>query len=416
LKKWLLSFIALSGLEDEIDSAAIQILSPILFLPKMDSSHPASLYSFPTSNTHNPGFPCTMCNKRVSTKDNLRRHMMRHTGEKPYACHLCNYRSIQKNHLQGHIFHNHGRTELETMRTIEIPTPGKKLGGRGAERVRNVKFPFGPYRCELCNVGFKKNDNLQRHNQKRHKDLLGSGNSVAFEVQPILTLPFPPEAKHNQAKTKAGQGRGKKRKESPSVAPHPLAYHPCPVCSKLFRSQERLRLHLLTHGGTGIRPYPCSECGKVYRQKYHLKRHVINTHYSSSATKLLSPSSTYKPTSSYLMSAGRNHHRGSSAPVSCLICARVLCNVDSLRRHILIHQGIKPFACECCGETFRQKHHVTSHMRRHTTTHSNSSMDPGVEEEGQGDKQQTKHQGCVQVGTGLGGSGNSGFMNSMVGY
>ena len=47
-------------------------------------------------------FPCTICGKLFWSKADVRRHMVVHTGEKPYKCDLCGKRFNQKAHLKCH--------------------------------------------------------------------------------------------------------------------------------------------------------------------------------------------------------------------------------------------------------------------------------------------------------------------------
>nr|XP_045582622.1 zinc finger and BTB domain-containing protein 49-like isoform X12 [Procambarus clarkii] len=46
---------------------------------------------------------CPYCPYSASQKNILRAHIRRHTGEKPYACPLCSYRAIQKSTLKAHL-------------------------------------------------------------------------------------------------------------------------------------------------------------------------------------------------------------------------------------------------------------------------------------------------------------------------
>ncbi len=49
-------------------------------------------------------FSCDICEYRTGDHNSLRRHKMRHSGQKPYQCPFCTYASIQsaayKNHVQ----------------------------------------------------------------------------------------------------------------------------------------------------------------------------------------------------------------------------------------------------------------------------------------------------------------------------
>ena len=63
-----------------------------------------------TLNTKNVGGPdsnskfhCDICMKSFVSKRNVQRHMLSHTGEKPWMCEFCFKRFRQKPHLEQHV-------------------------------------------------------------------------------------------------------------------------------------------------------------------------------------------------------------------------------------------------------------------------------------------------------------------------
>lgn len=50
----------------------------------------------------------------------------------------------------------------------------------------------------------------------------------------------------------------------------------------------------------------------------------------------------------------------------CNICGNLFSEMSSLRRHMRIHKGIKPYQCQLCGRCFRQGNQLKTHMRVHT--------------------------------------------------
>lgn len=51
---------------------------------------------------------------------------------------------------------------------------------------------------------------------------------------------------------------------------------------------------------------------------------------------------------------------------SCLLCKSCFSGLKAFQNHLLIHDGKRPFACDKCSKTFRQRGHCDSHQRIHT--------------------------------------------------
>lgn len=63
--------------------------------------------------------------------------------------------------------------------------------------------------------------------------------------------------------------------------------------------------------------------------------------------------------SSSSLSAKRNGKEG----YSCHVCRKVFTSSSNLAVHSMIHSGTKPFKCDLCSWSFRQKAHLQKHMR-----------------------------------------------------
>lgn len=52
--------------------------------------------------------------------------------------------------------------------------------------------------------------------------------------------------------------------------------------------------------------------------------------------------------------------------LKCDYCGQIFLNFSSLRQHVLIHTGEKPFECNICHRSFNRSGNLTVHMRQHT--------------------------------------------------
>lgn len=50
----------------------------------------------------------------------------------------------------------------------------------------------------------------------------------------------------------------------------------------------------------------------------------------------------------------------------CNVCGNLFSEMSSLRRHMRIHKGVKPYECKLCTRSFRQGNQLKTHMRIHT--------------------------------------------------
>lgn len=50
----------------------------------------------------------------------------------------------------------------------------------------------------------------------------------------------------------------------------------------------------------------------------------------------------------------------------CTMCGKVFSEASSLRRHMRIHKGLKPYVCQLCAKAFTQCNQLKTHVRTHT--------------------------------------------------
>ncbi|XP_065226140.1 zinc finger protein 235-like [Planococcus citri] len=164
----------------------------------------------------------------------------------------------------------------------------------------------------------------------------------------------------------------------PNEAPNLSQSLVCKICHKNICNKDQMRRHMFMH--RGLKPFECADCGKSFARKENMQSHIFSMHmpYQSRPYKCDTCSKFYSTLGNL------NHHRCSatlrnhSKQVSnrrqsavCDICNKYLSRRRDLKRHMLIHEGLKPFKCTECDKSFRSKSNMYQHTRLyHTPYHT----------------------------------------------
>lgn len=113
-------------------------------------------------------FPCDICNKDFASKANLRVHLRRHSGHKPYKCEWCSKSFNQKSTLRTHIRIHTGE------RPYQCKFCEKSFADYSTYTKHNrTHTGEKPYSCSACGKTFAQSGNMIRH-QQTHKDPVAS--------------------------------------------------------------------------------------------------------------------------------------------------------------------------------------------------------------------------------------------------
>ena len=156
-------------------------------------------------------YACPYCSKIFKTSSRVRRHILIHTGEKPFFCPHCKYKTNQRSHLQLHVQNQHwsffwnsykvlvlfilqinyNKSFLELFFTFlkegmyllqnepmmvdvgQYACPICCKIFRKATLVRRHMFIHTgekPFSCTICNYKTNQRGNLQLHLKKKHSE------------------------------------------------------------------------------------------------------------------------------------------------------------------------------------------------------------------------------------------------------
>ncbi|XP_062297264.1 zinc finger protein 83-like [Scomber scombrus] len=113
-------------------------------------------------------FPCPVCSKTFRFRSLLASHALIHSEARPHACDFCSRSFRRLSHLKRHreVVHSNGARPLQSF-VCHICGKDKKCRSQLA---RHVIIHTGerPFPCELCTARFNRHGNLQQHRRRMH--------------------------------------------------------------------------------------------------------------------------------------------------------------------------------------------------------------------------------------------------------
>ncbi|XP_071441221.1 zinc finger protein 235-like [Hetaerina americana] len=227
---------------------------------------------------------CAICMKGFHHKQHIEGHMLMHTGERPHKCNMCPKTFILKQHLRDHIRRHAG----EKLQKCEVCSKAFTLKQQLMEHML-THTGEKPHKCDICSKAFSQKANLKRHM------LVHTG-----------------ERPHN-----------------------------CEICFRGFHHRQHLECHMFSH--TGEKPYKCEVCQKMFTRKQSLKVHM-------------------------LIHTGEKPHK-------CEVCSKAYTLRQQLIEHKSTHSSAKPHKCDICSKSFSQKRTLKRHTKLHIVINQQATND-----------------------------------------
>ncbi|KAF6780165.1 hypothetical protein AHF37_00338 [Paragonimus kellicotti] len=345
---------------------------------------------------------CAVCGKAFTKLALVRRHMSKHTNEKPFECLVCHLRFTQKSSAKSHM----------ALHDTSIVRP----------------------HCDLCNRRFASAESFTLHMQTRHKtapfelvdthqwavkpltdrSLLDGpdgysttsqlfaapdkDNAVAFASMPIyseisgtgfslesgialatphIVVELDCRREYDQQQTQQPQEQVHQQQQSePSHLSETEVTRPfrCFVCQKSFSLSNTLSVHMLRHSKEPL-PYPCPLCPRRFasltHQKYHIRTHpsrdsrlrarAIRLHYRKTYRFPVGPLKW-----DHMQKQFVNTKRSSiikNKRHNCPECTRSFGHLIHLRHHIRQRHrpDEAPFVCQQCSKRFVDERRLKRH-------------------------------------------------------
>ena len=194
---------------------------------------------------------CNFCTKVFISGSQLRKHVLIHTGDKPFNCKICDKSFTQKSHVTFHTntVHNKDGSSFKKHACVDC---GKTFSSKGVlTKHKMMHDNVRPHKCAICDKSFVQKSHLKVHLAKH----TGDRPFLCLECGKSFT------SKHHL-------------KEHSQLHTGTKPWFQCSKCDNKYRGQTDLLTHMRTH--TGETPYHCQEpnCGKSFRSFRSLENHL----------------------------------------------------------------------------------------------------------------------------------------------
>ncbi|XP_063741184.1 zinc finger protein with KRAB and SCAN domains 7-like [Eleginops maclovinus] len=141
---------------------------------------------------------------------------------------------------------------------------------------------------------------------------------------------------------------------------HKKKPYSCNICGKRCITELSLKCHSRIHDETY--DHPCKYCHVTFKTKVDKLKHEQTHQDSKDPYKCPDCPETFSNNKRRRIHLAKHRSKESR----CGVCGIKFRNVHHLRRHSVVHTGLKPYKCSECERSFNQAGHLKSHMRVHT--------------------------------------------------
>lgn len=328
------------------------------------------------------GIECTVCHKRMKSKQILKKHMRLHDPERSGDCPICGRHFASQNYIKDHIKHNHKAKDAYRCDRCEerFELLNQLRHHQESHRASSPLVERG-YECYQCQQTFDALPACYQHlddshwNPKMRK--FQCTNCSAWLKSRItlrnhMKLCSVDEKAHFRCQHCAQEFRFKRLlREHRRVAHPPLdagqRIYKCPICGEEFvdfiKKANHVKNHRLMARLAEQGYHECPDCDKKYKHAFQLRQHIENR------CDLIKPMFTCDICQKTLRVTykGRHMQRHRKDRIfQCAQCGGQFATKWDLTRHAFYHADERKYQCDLCPKNYKCPQQLAIHKETHT--------------------------------------------------
>ncbi|OQR75132.1 hypothetical protein BIW11_00822 [Tropilaelaps mercedesae] len=377
-----------------------------------------------TSSQLNPAqHTCKLCGKSLSSASSLDRHMLVHSGERPFKCKICGMAFTTNGNMHRHMRTHSGAPligpligKLHHGQLLQVH-PSAHGSPAPINQLSPAQSALQDFRCLICGRLFLSKTALEKHVHGVHDDapvscpkcftrcasysgLINGLHTCIEQTAATRSSTFEDLTHIDFSCSHFSLIAAVECERWPRRCPTAVGCHDCDRCARSFPSKDSLAIHRQRHDE---RQTFCVACRTSYMSSIDLQRHQAERHRElvddkahlmaalqlyatntaprhdlSDVQTLLSLANTIpvaktsvgEPTSENSCDSLADSAilgvttAGDTEESTCTMCGLAFKNVQLLKRHFQLHVNA-PFACTLCPYISTDKSTLVRHLRTH---------------------------------------------------